>query len=238
MSCTSPATRSSRCWTRSPGAIIEGAMSSLTDPVDSLARAALAHYPLGADASVTLCNVSENHTYRVHDPGSGRQFALRVHRPGYRDAREIESELSWLDALDADGVVQTPGIVPSADGRRVVAAQADGIEPRYVVVFEWVAGIAPDLDTGEAATNQFQTLGAISARMHRHALQWPPPTGFTRPGWDYEHTIGPNGHWGAWQDGLGIGTEERRVLDHLDATIAGRLGAYGQDRQRFGLVHA
>lgn len=208
------------------------------DGITQLARAAVTRYGLGDDATVTLCNVSENHTYRVDDPVSGRCFALRVHRPGYRTTEEIESELTWLDALRADGVVETPGIVAADDGSRVISVRAPGVGARNVVVFDWVAGIAADLDAGAAAIAQFETLGAISARMHRHARAWRRPSGFTRPRWDYEHTLGAGGHWGAWQDGLGIGAEERRQLERLAATIAARLEAYGQGPERFGLVHA
>jgi Ser/Thr protein kinase RdoA (MazF antagonist) len=209
-----------------------------TEPADTIARAALGQFPVGEGARVELCNVSENHTYRVSDPDGQAQFALRVHRPGYRTVQEIESELAWLDALDADGAVPTPGVVCTRDGRRVVSVGADGVEPRNVVLFEWVAGIAPDLDGGAAAIGQFERLGAISARMHRHARAWSTPPGFTRPRWDYEHSIGPAGHWGRWQDGLGMGPEERAQLERLDATIARRLQAYGQGPERFGLVHA
>jgi Ser/Thr protein kinase RdoA (MazF antagonist) len=208
------------------------------DPADLLAQAALPHYPVGASAQVELCNVSENHTYRVNDPDSGAQYALRVHRPGYRTAQEIDSELAWLDALDSDGAVPTPGVVAARDGRRVVSVAVDGVAPRYVVLFEWVAGIAPDLDAGAAAIGQFERLGAISARMHRHARAWSRPEGFARPRWDYEHSIGPAGHWGRWQDGLGMGSEELAQLTRLDATIARRLEAYGQAPDRFGLIHA
>jgi Ser/Thr protein kinase RdoA (MazF antagonist) len=74
--------------------------------------------------------------------------------------------------------------------------------------------------------------------MHDHARRWPLPPAFTRPRWDYEYSIGRSGHWGAWQDGLGMGPEERRQLERLDATIAARLADYGEDESRFGLVHA
>jgi Ser/Thr protein kinase RdoA (MazF antagonist) len=213
-------------------------MDASEDGMGQLARAAVERYGLDGAVAVELCNVSENHTYRVQSPGAGPRFALRVHRPGYRSPEEIESELMWLDALRADGVVQTPPIVPAADGARVVSVTAHEVGTRNVVMFEWVAGIEPDLDAGEEAIAQFETLGAISARMHAHARSWRRPAGFTRPRWDYEHTLGPAGHWGRWQDGLGMGTEERRQLERLAATIAGRLRAYGQDPERFGLVHA
>jgi Ser/Thr protein kinase RdoA (MazF antagonist) len=144
----------------------------------------------------------------------------------------------WLDALRADDVVATPPVVRARDGSRVVSVSTPDLGSRNVVLFDWVSGAAPDLDAGEAAIGQFETLGAISARMHEHARQWQRPTGFDRPPWDYEHSIGPQGHWGAWQDGLGIGPEERRLLERLDSTIANRLRAYGQGPERFGLVHA
>src|SRR5579875_2260767 len=210
----------------------------MTDSIGELATAALARYGLEGTAQIRLCNVSENHTYRVDDPATQRSYALRVHRPGYRTPYEIASELVWLDALRADGAIDTPGVVTASDGERVVEVHSDRLGARHVVLFDWVAGIAPDLDAGAAAVGQFETLGSISARMHRHAQTWTPPPGFTRPHWDYAHSIGSSGHWGAWQDGLGIGPEERTQLERLDAAIAARLERYGQSERRYGLVHA
>jgi len=66
--------------------------------LDRLAREALAAYGLEPDCDVRLINVSENWTYRIDEPGGGRTFALRVHRPGYHTAEEIDSELAWIDA--------------------------------------------------------------------------------------------------------------------------------------------
>ena len=67
--------------------------------IDDVAAAALDRFGLSAEATATLCNVSENHTYRVDDPDSGQRYALRLHRPGYRTREQIESELVWVDAL-------------------------------------------------------------------------------------------------------------------------------------------
>jgi Ser/Thr protein kinase RdoA (MazF antagonist) len=198
--------------------------------IDELAQAALARYPLSADATATLCNVSENHTYRVDD--GAHSYALRVHRPGYRTAHQIASELTWVDALREQGTVETPVTVASRAGERVVA-----VGGRNVVLFEWLPGVIPDPEGADVVAG-FRTLGAVSARMHAHARAWRPPNGFDRPAWDYAHTLGREGHWGAWQDGLGIGPEERALLERLDATIARRLRAYGQGDGRFGLVHA
>jgi len=213
-------------------------MSTDSDPDAELALAAVARFGLGSDAAVTLCNVSENHTYRVEDPTSGARYALRVHRPGYRSVQEIQSELMWIDALHADGTVDTPRAIVSSDGRRVLDVATGELGPRSVVMFEWLDGVAPDLDAGDAAARQFEILGAISARMHEHVRRWDRPDDFRRPRWDYQSTIGPRGHWGLWQDGLGIGGEERRQLERLEARIASRLRVFGEGTDRFGLIHA
>jgi Ser/Thr protein kinase RdoA (MazF antagonist) len=205
--------------------------------IDELAAAALPRFGLSPGARAALCNVSENHTYRVDDGDAGRTYALRVHRPGYHTAAEIASELTWIDALRDDGAVDTVRAVATPAGERVVEVATDGLGPRNVVLFEWLPGSEPDPEGGEVLDG-FRTLGAVSARMHAHARAWRPPASFTRPRWDYEHTLGPRGHWGAWQDGLGMGAAERAQLERLDAAIAARLRAYGQAPDRFGLVHA
>ncbi len=178
-------------------------MNTELQRIDELARAALGRFGLDREASVELCNVSENHTYRVDDPGTGARFALRVHRPGYHNPREIESELSWM-MRSAPTASCRPPACPRDRRRRVVSVATPDSGERNVVLFEWLTGAEPDLDSGEAAAAQFQTLGAVSARMHEHARSWPRPAEFTAS-WDYDGTLGSNGHWGAWQDGLGIG---------------------------------
>jgi Ser/Thr protein kinase RdoA (MazF antagonist) len=205
--------------------------------LDELAAAAMARFGLDPSATAELCNVSENHTYRVEDPESGRRYALRVHRPGYRTARQIESELEWLDALRADGAVDTCVPVRTPEGERVVTVHDGELGERNVVMFDWLDGAEPDPE-GDEVIAGFRLLGAVSARMHAHARAWTRPKNFERPAWDYQHTLGTRGHWGAWQDGLGMGREERALLGHLDAAIAGRLDAYGRGPERFGLVHA
>jgi len=62
--------------------------------IDRLAAGALGRYRLDPDSTVRLINVSENWTYRIDEPATGRAFALRVHRPGYHTASEIDSELT------------------------------------------------------------------------------------------------------------------------------------------------
>lgn len=199
--------------------------------IDDLATEALTRYGLSPRATAELCNVSENHTYRVEDPEKGT-FALRVHRPGYRTAHQIACELQWVDALREDGAVDTCVPVAAPSGERVV-----DVGTHNVVLWEWLPGAEPDPE-GDEVVDGFRTLGAVSARMHAHARAWTLPAGFDRPHWDFEHTLGAGGHWGRWQDGLGMGAEELALLERLAATIESRLRAYGQSPERYGLIHA
>jgi Ser/Thr protein kinase RdoA (MazF antagonist) len=205
------------------------------DQLDRLAHAALRHYDLSPGATATLINVSENWTFRVDDPASGRRAALRMHRPGYHDVAEIESELRWLEALREDAVVETPPVLPTRTGARVLTVSLDDLAtPRNVVLFDWVDGAAP---TAEDVPS-FQRLGAVSARMHRHSRAWRRPASFARFSWDYATTLGPDGHWGRWQDGLGMTPDALVLLTRLDETIRDRLARYGTGPDRFGLTHA
>ena len=207
------------------------------DAIDRLARAALAPYGIGEDAALCLVNVSENYTYRVDDPATGRAYAVRLHRPGYHSAEAIASELMWIDALRADGVVDSVVAVPAADGRLVTQAALPDVEKRNVVLFEWAEGAPPDPEAPDPLPG-YRTLGRIAARMHGHARRWPRPASFTRLSWDFDHTLGAHGHWGRWQDGVGVEGDTLALFQRTADVIERRLVAYGTGPERFGLCHS
>lgn len=186
------------------------------------------------DGAITLLNVSENATYRV-DSTDGRRIVLRVHRTGYHTREAILSELAWVRSLREDGVVSTAPVVPTPDGREVLVVRHPGGEERHVVAFEWMDGVHPPEDR---LVDDFAQLGAITARLHAHAKTWQQPPGFTRFTWDYDTSLGDRGHWGRWQDGLGMGTTELDVLGRCSDLLRRRLEAFGKGPERFGLVHA
>jgi Ser/Thr protein kinase RdoA (MazF antagonist) len=200
-----------------------------------IARDALRQHGFGPETRLTLLSVSENATYAVDDPTTGERTVLRVHRPGYHSLAAIKSELSWIRAVRAGRVVDTPDVLPAPDGRLVVSARHPDGETRHAVRFAWCPGIEP---AGERLVDDFHQLGAIAARLHAHARSWQRPAGFTRLRWDHAGALGPTGHWGRWQDGLGVGGAESAVLGRLDVVLARRLTAFGTGPDRFGLVHA
>ncbi len=200
--------------------------------IDDLAAAALPRFGLSESATATLCNVSENHTYRVEDGESGASRCAST-APATAPRSRSSPSSHWVDALREDGAVDTCVPVPAPTGERVLL----DVHDRNVVLWEWLPGAEPDPE-GDAVLDGFRVLGAVSARMHAHARAWSPPAGFDRPAWDYDHTLGAGGWWGRWQDGLGMGPEELALLGRLDEVIRRRLEAYGQSPDRFGLVHA
>jgi Ser/Thr protein kinase RdoA (MazF antagonist) len=201
---------------------------------DPFASAALASYGFSPQARLSLLSLSENATYRVDDAADGRIAVLRVHRTGYHDAGAVQSELAWLTALRRDEGLRTPAVYSALDGSDVVDVVLDGVT-RQTVLFELLPGTEPQPDQLAA---QFEQLGEICARMHRHVRTWRRPPGFVRFSWDFDACVGPGGRWGRWQDGIGVGQAELDVLGRAAAVMAERLRRFGTSQDRFGLIHA
>jgi Ser/Thr protein kinase RdoA (MazF antagonist) len=213
------------------------------DRVTDCAREVLAAYGTGPDgvppdAHVSLLNVSENATFLVTG-ANGERSVLRVHRLGYHSRQAIESELAWMDALRAQARIQTPRVLPAADGRRVTEARG-----RHCVRMEFLPGTEPaGADGGAVALAHFTELGAITARMHAHARAWRRPSWFTRFRWDDDDAFGARlagtpGRWGRWRDGVGVGPAEAGILGRLESRLRERLAVYGSGPESFGLIHA
>lgn len=201
---------------------------------EDFARAALPMYGFGPETPLTLLNVSENATFRIDHPDGGRSV-LRVHRTDYHTLPAIESELTWITALREQGIVKTPPFLPTDSGSPVATVTLPNGASRYVARFAWVDGVEP---TEDRLVEDFKQLGAITARLHLHTKGWSRPAGFTRFTWDFETSLGSDGHWGSWRDGLGVGPEEAEILGRCADRIQARLQAYGKGPDRFGLVHA
>ncbi|MBR0956884.1 phosphotransferase enzyme family protein [Bradyrhizobium japonicum] len=198
-------------------------------------RTALPRWGLSDDTELRLLTISENATFRAHEPTTGRDLVFRVHRPGYHTRAEIESELAWLAALRRDHVVPTPAAIAQRDGDLIADIDDDGIL-RHAVAFELVSGKEPA--EGEDLTRWFRELGTINARLHRHAKRWQRPDGFVRKVWDYDAMLGEAKLWGDWRAAPGLDEAGRAVLERAALRLHDLLAAYGTDKDRFGLIHA
>ena len=201
-----------------------------------VAQNAIPFYDLPSDVGVELINISENATYRVEDPVSGKKWALRVHREGYHSKTAIASEHAWTDALREDAGVITPTIVPGRDDQNLQLIHAKGMPggARHVVMFDWELGIEPP---EENLLGPFELLGKVSAQMHQHSMTWQRPSWFERYTWDFETSLGSKPHWGRWQNGMGMNLEREQLFGKTAELIESRLRNFGQHSRKWGLVH-
>lgn len=211
-------------------------LEELLRHLDRLAQESLSLWDVPEGATARLINVSENATYLIEAPG-GYKSILRVHRENYHTHRAIECELAWLEALDAEGVVTTPGVYVGRNGDPIQEGRVEGLEsPRFMVLFHFVEGGAPD-ESGEM-TAGFEELGEIAARCHDHVLRWTKPDDFQRLTWDADAVFGANPTWGNWRDAPEVTPEVQEVLEKVEQTVCARVDAFGKASDRFNLIHA
>ncbi len=198
-------------------------------------KSALQQWDLPHSAEVTLLNVSENATFRIDDTENDRCLIVRVHRPGYHTANEIQSELAWISALREGGGIHTPAPVPTTTGE-ILTTINDGDRDRHVVAFEFMKGEEPNV--GNHLADWFKKLGVITAQLHLHTKSWQRPHEFVRKTWNIETMIGANGYWGDWRQAINLKQEGQETIANAIKVIENRLELYGQGPKRYGLVHA
>jgi Ser/Thr protein kinase RdoA (MazF antagonist) len=204
--------------------------------LEKLANQSLELWDMPKGSEVRLINVSENATYLVQGPDDYKAI-LRIHRENYHSRRAIECELEWLRELEKSKVVPTPGFYIGKNGSPIQMDTVDGLpEPRYMVLFEFVQGDAPD-ETGDMIEG-FVELGAIAARCHEHVLNWKKPEDFERLTWDVNAVFGQNPVWGNWRDAPEVDSSNGPILEKVEKTIGTRLDKFGQSYDRFNLIHA
>jgi Ser/Thr protein kinase RdoA (MazF antagonist) len=188
----------------------------------------------GMDGSVAeLAAQRENKVWRVTH--NGERYALRFHRPGYRSADELRSELQWMGML-ARGGLSVPVPIAMPDGGLIAQ-----IGDHHVSLLTWLAG-RPIGATGTLhdiadPVALCRTLGRDMARLHDLSDAWMPPAGFTRPDWLRDELLGEQPLWGRFWDHPHLSAQEKTVLLRArDAANAALSRIEGQaDR---GLIHA
>lgn len=155
-----------------------------------LAAASLATYDIRPARLVPLAH-EENTTFRVETP-TGDRYVLRIHRTAGspfhppRSADEVRSEMIWITAVRRETGLAVPEPVLAPDGSSLTIVEVEGVpSPRVCVLFRWAPGRF--LDVG-LTPSHLERLGAFIAQLHRHAVGFSPPPGFTR--WRVEDVSG------------------------------------------------
>ena len=206
------------------------------------AREAARAFPV-ADPRVSLVTVSENVTFRLTDGRTGEDWVLRLHRPGYNSAAELEAERVWTGALRAAGLA-APEPLPARDGRAFVAQPVEATgETRLAGVTRWIDGEVLDdfLESPDRTGERplwFHRLGALVARTHLQSEAWTPPPGFVRPWLDADGLMGPAPRWGPFWDHAALSAEDRELVLAARDLLYARLSALPKEPAVFGMIHA
>ncbi|MCB1397012.1 MAG: phosphotransferase [Rhodobacteraceae bacterium] len=198
----------------------------------SVAHQAAPLWGLDPDA-ITLVAQRENAVWRAE--GAGGPYALRLHRPGYRTADELRSELEWM-AMLAEGGLSVPRPVPSLNGRLVEEVGGTAVD-----LLTWLPGRMVGkqgaLEGIADRAGYMRQLGGLLARLHDLSDGWAPPAGFTRPRWDRPGLVGDTPLWGPFWENPDLSATDRAALDEARTRADADLQAL-DSMLDFGLIHA
>lgn len=214
-------------------------MTASLAPSVALVREALPLFGIDTSARITFIKERENQVFRVES--DGQDCAVRIHRPGYRAAVEIECESHHLRGLQEAGLL-VPEPVESLLGGYAVPVDRD---QRLVSVQRWLPDAFPIADsfqvfTGAGTLDQddMRQLGTVMGRHHLHAESTTPPESLRRPAWDLDGLFGPGALWGDGTRLRSLTPEGRLSLAQAAEAASLVIEALGRDRSVFGAIHA
>jgi Ser/Thr protein kinase RdoA (MazF antagonist) len=192
-------------------------------------------------ASIQPIKVRENAVYAVH-LRDGSKVVLRVHRCGYHCDDALQSERTWMQALEDHGI-EVPRHVLSSGGRSFERSHIDGFAgERQVDVFHWIAGQQlGSVEQGVAAegvADVYRKVGRLAARLHNQSSAWSAPAGFLRHAWDAEGLAGERPFWGRFWDLEALTQSQRQLFGELRRSLWRDLNEFGTRPDRYGLIHA
>ena len=173
----------------------------------------------------------------------GRQFALRIHRPGYHTLPELESELIWTQALNDAGIHVPVGVRTLAGPGYATIPTPDGESSRAVGLVNWLEGVLLSSvieaeDDESKIVEHFRQVGRLLAAANNQASEWTPPAGFTRHAFDVPGYVGESPFWGKFWDIPLLTSAQRAVLSVAREGIRAVLTEYGKDRGAYSMIHA
>ena len=207
---------------------------------DQVSQKAIKLFEELSNSTVALLDYSENATYLVQNPETQEKHILRVCRPNYHTKEEIESEVYWLQSINDNVsiIVSQPVLGSNNEYIQTVKLENNPLE-YYCVMFTFLDGEVPDVDNESKLINIFEDIGYTTAQFHNHVVDnWNEFIGIERPIWNYENLLGEQPKWGRWQDGVGITPEREELFGKVSKLIKSRLESFGQNCNRFGLIHA
>ncbi|MFL2697659.1 MAG: phosphotransferase enzyme family protein [Gammaproteobacteria bacterium] len=196
----------------------------LTDKLKyQLASDALEYWNLEVKDLSLLSIHTENIVFKVEDL-LGNSYALRIHRFGYHDFVELQSEHIWTSYLSESGLKVPEFINNKKEEPYTKVSLRNSDEYRYVGLVRWISGQTLEEKllkepSEKEVSSIFEKLGEIIANFHLISLDWTEPKGFKRSSWDEEGLMGKDPTWGTFADIKNATQEERSQLSRIQDNL-------------------
>ena len=210
------------------------------DAVFKLAEEAIKHWDVEVK-SINLHLQSENTVFKVEGL-DGNTYALRVHRRGYHDLEELNSEHVWTSSLSNAGLLVPEAVVTRSGEAYTSVSFLNSSEYRYVGLVKWIEGtilndLILDLEEKDVS-DVYESLGKVVAKFHKATIAWEKPKDFKRHSFDTDGLLGSKPFWGRFWEAQNATTSEREKLSLIRNNITESLSKLPKDINSFGMIHA
>ena len=210
------------------------------DAVFKLAEEAIKHWDVEVK-SINLHLQSENTVFKVEGL-DGNTYALRIHRKGYHDLEELNSEHVWTSSLSNAGLLVPEAVVTRSGEAYTSVSFLNSSEYRYVGLVKWIEGtilndLILDLEEKDVS-DLYESLGKVVAKFHKATIAWEKPKDFKRHSFDTDGFLGSKPFWGRFWEAQNATTREREKLSLIRNNITESLSKLPKDINSFGMIHA
>ena len=210
------------------------------DAVFKLAEEAIKHWDVEVK-SINLHLQSENTVFKVEGL-DGNTYALRIHRKGYHDLEELNSEHVWTSSLSNAGLLVPEAVVTRSGEAYTSVSFLNSSEYRYVGLVKWIEGtilndLILDLEEKDVS-DLYESLGKVVAKFHKATIAWEEPKDFKRHSFDTDGFLGSKPFWGRFWEAQNATTREREKLSLIRNNITESLSKLPKDINSFGMIHA
>ena len=210
------------------------------DAVFKLAEEAIKHWDVEVK-SINLHLQSENTVFKVEGL-DGNTYALRIHRKGYHDLEELNSEHVWTSSLSNAGLLVPEAVVTRSGEAYTSVSFLNSSEYRYVGLVKWIEGtilndLILDLEEKDVS-DVYESLGKVVAKFHKATIAWEEPKDFKRHSFDTDGFLGSKPFWGRFWEAQNATTSEREKLSVIRNNITKILSKLPRDINSFGMIHA
>ena len=210
------------------------------DAVFKLAEEAIKHWDVEVK-SINLHLQSENTVFKVEGL-DGNTYALRIHRKGYHDLEELNSEHVWTSSLSNAGLLVPEAVVTRSGEAYTSVSFLNSSEYRYVGLVKWIEGtilndLILDLEEKDVS-DLYESLGKVVAKFHKATIAWEKPKDFKRHSFDTDGFLGSKPFWGRFWEAQNATIREREKLSLIRNNITESVSKLPKDINSFGMIHA